>query len=169
MELPPNEADRLAALVNYGILDTGFEESYDRITRLAAHIFGVPMALVSLVDGARQWFKSTHGLDLRETPREVAFCSYAILGHEVLMVPDATVDPRFAANPLVVDSPRIRFYAGAPLVTPDGHALGTVCVLDRVSRKPLTESQQQTLTDLAGIVMDLMEARRLRRQLGGGG
>lgn len=164
MELPPNEAVRLATLVNYGILDTDFEETYDRITRIAANIFGVPIALVSLVDGYRQWFKSAYGLEVRETPREIAFCSHAILGREVFMVPDATVDPRFSSNPMVVNDPGIRFYAGAPLVTPEGHALGTMCVIDREIRAPLSESQRQTLTDLAGVVMDLMEARRARRQ-----
>ena len=165
MELPPDEAERLAALVNYGILDTDFEDTYDRITRIAANIFGVPIALVSLVDGYRQWFKSAFGLEVRETPREIAFCTHAILGRDVFMVPDAMGDPRFSDNPLVVGDPGIRFYAGAPLVTPEGYALGTVCVIDRAVRQPLSEGQRQTLTDLAGVVMDLMEARRVRRRL----
>ncbi|MBF0372085.1 MAG: GAF domain-containing protein [Alphaproteobacteria bacterium] len=165
MEIPPNEADRLAALINYGILDTDFEETYDRITRIAANIFGVPIALVSLVDGHRQWFKSAFGLDVRETPREVAFCARAILGPDVFMVPDAAADPRFSSNPLVVEQPGIRFYAGAPLVTPEGFALGTMCVIDRRARQALSPAQTQVLQDLAAVVMDLMEARRLRRKL----
>lgn len=163
MDLPPNESERLAALINYGILDSDFEETFDRITRIAANIFAVPIALVSLVDGSRQWFKSAIGLDVRETPRDVAFCAHAILGEKVMVVPDATKDSRFEANPLVLGNPNIRFYAGAPLITDDGCALGTVCVIDRAARPMLTEGQAEVLKDLAGVVVDLMEARRLRR------
>jgi GAF domain-containing protein len=164
MELPPNEAERLAALVNYGILDTAFEESFDRITRLAARIFGAPICLISLVDQHRQWFKSAVGVQVRETPRDIAFCAHAILGREVLVVPDAKDDSRFAANPLVLSDPKIRFYAGAPLVDGDGFALGTVCIIDRVPHDGFPAEQAEMLTDFAGIVVDLMEARRAARR-----
>jgi GAF domain-containing protein len=165
MELPPNEAERLAALVNYGILDTEFEESFDRVTRIAANVFDVPIALVSLVDGYRQWFKSAVGLKARETPRDISFCTHAILGQDVFTINDATKDARFAANPLVTSAPNIRFYAGAPLINQDGFALGTMCVIDRAPRHTLPDKQIQILTDLAGIIVDLMEARRLRRNI----
>ncbi|MBC7953679.1 MAG: GAF domain-containing protein [Rhodospirillaceae bacterium] len=164
MELPPNEAERLAALINYGILDTEFDESFDRITRIAATIFGVPIALISLLDGQRQWFKSAFGLEVRETPRNISFCTHAILGTDVLVVPDATADRRFSANPLVMCAPNIRFYAGAPLMTPDGYALGTMCIIDRRSREALDEHETQTLKDLSGMVIDMMEFRKAKRQ-----
>lgn len=162
MELPPNEAERLAALVSYGILDSMFEEDFDRITRLAARIFGVPIALISLVDSQRQWFKSAFGLEARETPRDISFCTHAILQNDVMVVPDATVDRRFSQNPLVQCAPNIRFYAGAPLLTPDGYALGTMCVIDRRCRETLNDQDRQALKDLAGLVIDLLEFRRLR-------
>ncbi len=164
MEFPVNEAERLAALVNYGILDTDFEESFDRVTRLAARIFGAPICLISLVDSHRQWFKSAVGLTARETPRDVAFCSYAILGREVMVVPNATEDARFSSNPLVTGAPNIRFYAGAPLVNSDGFALGTVCVIDSQPHAGLSSDQTGMLHDFAGIVVDLMEARREARR-----
>jgi GAF domain-containing protein len=165
MELPPNEAERLAALVNYGILDTEFEESFDRVTRIAANVFEVPIALVSLIDGYRQWFKSAVGLKVRETPREISFCTHAIMGSELFIVADASCDSRFSANPLVTSDPNIRFYAGAPLIDHEGYALGTMCVIDRAPRAAMSNKQQAILTDLAGIIVDLMEARRLRRTL----
>ena len=164
MELPSHEAERLAALVNYGILDSEFEESFDRITRLAAQVFGVPVALISLIDSDRQWFKSAIGLDVRETPRDISFCTHAILGTDVMVVPDATQDKRFCENPLVVTAPHIRFYAGAPLLNPEGYALGTMCVIDRESRAPLDEAQTQTLKDLSGLVIDMLEYRRLKKR-----
>jgi len=131
MELPPNEAERLAALVRYGILDTEFEESFDRLIRLAAHLFSTPIALVSLVDQKRQWFKSAFGTDTRETPREWALCSHAILGSDVMVVGDATDDPRFKTSPPVTGDPFIRFYAGAPLITADG-----LCARHHVRDRP---------------------------------
>jgi GAF domain-containing protein len=163
-EFPPDEAERVSALVSYGILDSDFEESFDRITRVAANSFGVPIALVSLVDGARQWFKSAVGIEARQTERSISFCTHTILGKNVMVVPDATQDRRFRENPLVVGAPNIRFYAGAPLVTPDGFNIGTMCIIDRAPRAQFDERQQIVLRDLAGIVIDLMEARRLRRQ-----
>lgn len=162
-QMTHDEADRLAALVRYGILDTDFEESFDRVTRIAANIYGAPIALVSLIDGARQWFKSAVGLTVRETPRDISFCTHAILQDDVFMVPDATKDQRFSSNPLVTGDPNIRFYAGAPLINADGFALGTMCVIDRTSRPPLDARQKQILQDLAGVIVDLLEYRRLKR------
>src|SRR5258706_14718979 len=118
--VPENERERLVALRSYRILDTGPEERFDRLTRLAARLFGKEIALVSLVDEARQWFKSRHGIDTPEMPREIALCAHAILTDGVMVVEDASADPRFADNPLVRSSPNIRFYAGAPLIDRDG-------------------------------------------------
>lgn len=163
MELPHNEAERLAAMVNYGVLDTDFEVTFDRITRLAATVFKAPICLISLIDKHRQWFKSAVGLDVRETPRDVAFCAHAILGTDVLVVPNATEDDRFSCNPLVTDGIKIRFYAGAPLITPQGFALGTICIIDSKPRPALTPLENQTMKDFAGIVIDLLEARKEAR------
>ena len=124
----PDEAARLRALRELGVLDTAPEERFDRLTRLAQDMFQTPIALVTLVDEERQWFKSNRGLGVGETPRDVAFCAHAILDDQVLVIPDAKADPRFADNPLVTSDPDIRFYAGAPLSTSDGHAVGTLCV-----------------------------------------
>lgn len=158
--LPPNEEQRLAELQEYQILDTLPEQAYDDITFLATQICGSEIAVVSLVDRHRQWFKSVVGLDERETSRDVAFCAHAITAPDDLMiVPDATADERFAANPLVRSDPSIRFYAGAPLITPTGSALGTLCVIDRHPRQ-LSEPQRQALAALSRQVMAQMELRR---------
>ena len=159
--LPQNEQERLAALRRYEILDTAPEEAFDAIARLAARIVKTPIALVSLVDETRQWFKAVHGLEVRETPRELSFCAYAIHNDEVLVVPDATADARFAGNALVTDAPGIRFYAGAPLKTSDGFALGSLCAIDTERRESITPEQQQALRDLAGLVADQLELRKL--------
>lgn len=161
--IPADEVDRLAALQRYEVLDTPPEPAFDRVTRLASQIIGTPIALVTLIDSTRQWFKSHHGIDLTETPREQAFCSHAILGRGVFIVPDARQDRRFVDNPLVTDAPKVIFYAGAPLTTPEGHRLGTLCVIDHVPRPELTEAQRTALTDLAAMTVDLLELRRAGR------
>ncbi len=156
--IPENEAKRLELLKLYRILDTPPEESFDRITRIVAETIGVPIALVSIVDRERQWFKSKVGLDASETPRDLAFCAHAILGDDVFVVEDASKDARFADNPLVASDPNIRFYAGAPLKTAEGLNLGTLCAIDRHARK-LSAKHRQLLQDLAHLVVDEMELR----------
>lgn len=161
--LPENEASRLAALQCYRILDTDPEDSFDDLTALAAEMCGVPIALVSLIDAKRQWFKSTVGIDATETPRDIAFCAHAILQSDVFIVPDTLLDDRFADNPLVTNDPHIRFYAGMPLITSVGEALGTLCVIDRVPRQ-LTDSQQEALRRLGRQTVKLLEYRLSDRE-----
>jgi len=154
-----SETARLSALRQYGVLDTIPERGYDDITALASFICGTPVSLVSLVDNERQWFKSNIGFGAAETPRDQSFCAYTIPTGQALVVEDAQLDPRFAANPLVTGDPGIRFYAGAPIVAPGGHVLGTVCVIDTQPRT-LTPAQLQALEALARQVMSLLELRR---------
>ncbi|HEY4253744.1 MAG TPA: sensor domain-containing diguanylate cyclase [Roseomonas sp.] len=157
---PSTEAERLQSLRSYDVLDTACEASFDELTRLAARIAGSPIALVSLVDADRQWFKARIGVDAEETSRDAAFCAHAILRpEEMLVVRDARADPRFADNPLVTDAPHIRFYAGTPLINPEGHALGTLCVIDRAPRD-IDPEQQAALRTLANAVMTTLELRR---------
>lgn len=153
------EAQRLMRLRQYAVLDTPPESSLDELTEIAAHVCQTPIALISLVDEQRQWFKAKVGLTVPETPREIAFCAYAIQQTEPLIVPDASQDPRFQTNPLVVNAPHIRFYAGVPLITLDGYSLGTLCVIDRQPRH-LTPAQIKVLTQLAHQVMTQLELRR---------
>lgn len=157
--LPVDEPQRLIALKRYDLLDTPPEEAFDRIARLAASVLGMPVALITLVDETRQWFKSRHGFDAPWTRREISFCAYTILDTEGLVVRDATADERFAANPLVTGGPNIRFYAGAPLVTPENHVIGTLCVIDRQPHPEFSDEQQRRLQDLADLVMTEIEAK----------
>jgi GAF domain-containing protein len=163
--MPQNERKRLEVLWQYDVLDTVPEEVFDDLTELAARICEAPIALISLVDEKRQWFKSKVGLTVSETSRDLSFCAYAITQGELFIVPDATLDARFARNPLVTSEPKIRFYAGAPLITPDGHALGTLCVIDKVPRE-LRAQQKQALRILARHVVTQLELRRRSRELG---
>jgi signal transduction histidine kinase len=163
--LPINEPERLAAVQGYEILDTLPEQEYDDIVAIASRICGTPIALVSIVDENRQWFKARVGVDVDQTDRDAAFCAHAILNqHEVLSVPDATQDERFADNPLVTGDPHIRFYAGSPLVTPEGVPLGTLCVIDSKPRE-LTKTQCESLQALGRQVTSLLELRRRTNHL----
>jgi two-component sensor histidine kinase len=157
--LPVDEPRRLIALKRYDLLDTPPEEAFDRITRLAAGILGMPISLITLVDETRQWFKSRHGFDASWTRREIAFCAYTILDTEGMVVRDATADERFRANPLVTGAPDIRFYAGVPLVTPDDHVIGTLCVIDRKAHPEFSDEQRRHLQDLADLAMAEIEAK----------
>lgn len=157
---PADETDRLSALERYEVLDTPRDEAFDRITRLASKIFQAPIALISLVDKDRQWFKSRLGLDAAETSREIAFCAHAMQSDTVMVVENAIRDPRFEKNPLVIGEPRIRFYAGAPLLTPDGQNLGTLCIMGPRPRA-LDAEQATMLKDLAAMVIDELELRLL--------
>lgn len=160
---PDNEAARIEALGRYGVLDTPPEEAFDDIVELAAHICDTPIALVTLVDTNRQWFKAKIGLDISQTSRDVSFCSHAVLApDDVLVIPDALADKRFADNPLVTADPNIRFYAGAPLVTHDGFALGTLCVIDRVPR----QLEPKQLASLRALRRDVITELELRRHVG---
>jgi signal transduction histidine kinase len=154
-----DEDGRLAALREYAIMDTPPEAAFDRIVALAADLFDVPIAAMTLIDSDRQWMKSIVGLDENETPREHAFCRYTILGDEVLVVPDAEQDDRFRDNPLVLEDPSIRFYAGAPLRLRSGHRLGALCVIDRTPRAPLSEVEKRRLQTLANVVVNEMDLR----------
>ena len=156
---PANEQRRLQVLRDYYILDTESEQAFDAIIRAASTLCDAPMAMISLIDAHRQWFKAKLGVDDTETSRDVAFCAHAVADGQTLEVPDAATDRRFRDNPLVTGDPHIRFYLGTPLVTDDGFALGTLCVLDRTPRE-LTDTQRQTLAELGSVVMALMDAHR---------
>lgn len=157
--IPKNEADRLRDLERYDVVDTAPEENFDRITRMASNVLGTPIALVSLIDEKRQWFKSRVGLEATETPREVAFCAHAINGENTFVINDAYEDERFSDNPLVTGDPNVRFYAGALLTTPKGANLGTMCVIDHEPRTWSPE-QSRTLEDFAELVVRELELRK---------
>ena len=162
---PKNEAARLTALESYDILDTLPEQAFDDITYVASTICETPIALVSLIDGHRQWFKSKVGLDVEETDRDVAFCTHALVEpSQLLVVNDATKDTRFHDNPLVTDFPDIRFYAGAVLCTPNGEGLGTICVIDTKPRH-LNEEQEHALRALARMTIAQLELRKAMKDL----
>ena len=148
---PGNEQTRLETLRALNILDSTPEERFDRLTRLAKRLFGVPIALVSLIDADRQWFKSSFGLDATETSREISFCGHAILGDEIFEVPDAALDERFHDNPMVKGAPNIRFYAGCPLSVVNGSKLGTLCLIDQEPRS-FDDDDRMLLRDLARMV-----------------
>jgi signal transduction histidine kinase len=160
--LSVNEPQRLQALASYDILDTPFEGDFDDIARMAAMICDAPIAVVNLIDQGRQWFKAEVGLGVRETPIDSSICAYAILQPELFEVADTLLDPRFVGNPLVTGDPHLRFYAGAPLKTPDGYQLGTVCVLGYQPRQ-LDARQREALLALSRQTMALMELRRAVR------
>lgn len=162
--LPANEEQRLAELTSYNVLDSAPDPVLDELTRLASQICDTPIALISLIDNERQWFKSNVGLDATETSRSVAFCAHAILNDAILEVSDACEDPRFADNPLVTDAPHIRFYAGAPLLTPNGYALGTLCTIDQ-KPKILSDHQKQALATLGKAVIAHLEVRKKNEEL----
>lgn len=154
-----NDAARVAALQKYAILDTEPEQAFDDLVLLASFICNTPMAMISLVNEDRQWFKSKIGVSISETPREIAFCATAIRQPDVFVIPDTLNDERFRNNPLVTSEPNIRFYAGAPLVNEEGFALGTICVVDRTPREFGT-GQQAALQALSRLVLAQLEFRR---------
>lgn len=162
--LPLDEPRRLAVLLNLNILDTPPEERFDRITRMAARLFHVPIALVSLIDKERQWFKSRVGTDILESPRRTSFCTHTMLQDGVFVVEDAAHDIRFADNPMVTDSPHVRFYAGYPIAAPDGSKIGTLCLIDQ-SPRHFSDDERALLRDLAGMVAHEVAATHLQNML----
>ncbi len=163
--LPPNESARLEALRRYDILDSTPESVFDDLVYLATFVTGSPVATFSLIDTDRQWFKSQIGLANQQTSRDVAFCAYTILQDDMLVVPDATQDPRFADNPLVVDDPGIRFYAGVPVRSREGMNIGSVCVIDHQARRALLDHQRLALEAIARQAATLLELRRTASEL----
>ena len=159
MPIPTDDLARLGALHALKILDTPPDICLDVIVRAASRAFSTPIALVSLVDSERQWFKAAHGLDVKETPRVHSFCAHAIMENKPFVILDATKDERFASNPLVTGSPKIRFYAGAPMELSSGHRIGTLCVIDKIPRESFSDEQGQLLGRLASFALDLLEDR----------
>jgi GAF domain-containing protein len=161
-----NEGQRLAALERSGLVGTQPEEAFDRLIWLASHSLASPVALMTVLTPTRQWFKSRRGLDLTETPRSWAFCNYTLLQRDVMVVEDLALDERFTANPAVMGAPHLRFYAGAPVLDPDGFGVGSICVLDYKPRR-LDSDGRKTLRALAGIASDQLRLRATDRQLRG--
>jgi len=157
--IPENEAARLETLRQYQVLDTDSEDVFDDLTRLAAYVCDTPTALISLIDVNRQWFKARVGIQARETPRDISFCGHAIMHRGCFIIEDASVDERFVDNPLVINEPFVRFYAGMPLLSPEGFAIGTLCVMDRKPRH-LDAKQFKALEMLSNQVMSQLELRR---------
>ena len=159
--IPPDEPQRMEALRQYAVLDTQPEPVYDDIAHVAAGVCDTPIALIALIDGRRNWFKARVGIpeELTESPRDISFCGHAILRTDIFEVTDAIVDERFADNPLVAQEPKIRFYAGAPLITPAGYRLGTVCAIDLRPRR-LSDAQRDTLSALSRLVIRQLERRK---------
>jgi len=159
--IPPNEPQRMRTLREYAILDTAPEAVYDDIAHVCAGVCDTPIALITLIDGTRNWFKARVGVgeELTESPRDISFCGHAIIGNDIFEVTDAVQDDRFADNPLVASQPLIRYYAGAPLITPDGFKLGTICAID-VRPRRLNVAQRDTLTALSRLVMRQLDRRR---------
>lgn len=162
--LPPDEAERLKALYDLHILDTDPENSFDRITQLTRFLFETRICAISLVDHDRQWFKAIAGLNCSQTPRDQAFCAHTILSDVPFIVPDATLDPRFKDNPLVVGEPYIRFYAGAPLNTRSGSKIGALCVIDREPRHDWNRIRTAMLSQIAKMVCNELETRSLKQR-----
>lgn len=167
LSAPNDETGRLEAVRHYGILDTDPEDRFDRITKMAARLLDAPICTISIVDADRQWFKSRYGLERRETPRDISFCTHTIEQSNVMIVRDALKDPRFAHSPLVLGDPKIRFYAGAPITVKSGHTLGSLCAIDRKPRD-FDGAQAELLSDLAQIVVDELELTLMHRQLSEG-
>ncbi|MSZ94283.1 MAG: GAF domain-containing protein [Actinobacteria bacterium] len=165
MDFPKSADDeeRISVLHSLGLLDSGADDNFDRVTRLCRRIFEVKIATISFVDEQRQWFKSVEGLDVCETDRDVAFCNYTILADDIFEVPDATADPQFSSNPLVTGAPFIRYYAGAPIRF-DGKRLGALCLIDLTAHEPLDQQQRSVLRDLADIVEREIKVQRLLRE-----
>ncbi|HUP59629.1 MAG TPA: GAF domain-containing protein [Thermoanaerobaculia bacterium] len=157
--IPHDEPQRMQTLHEYNVLGTPTEAVYDDIAHVCAGVCDTPIALIALIDGTRNWFKAHVGVDLTESPRDISFCGHAILGSQIFEITDATLDDRFADNPLVASQPCIRFYAGAPLITPDGYKLGTICAID-VRPRRLSEEQRGTLGALSRLVMRQLDRRR---------
>jgi len=158
-EAARQEAARVAALDRYAILDSEPEQTFDDLVTLAAYICKTPIAMLSLVDDHRQWFKSRVGVQIRETPKETSFCAHAIQQEDLFIVPDTLKDPRFKENPMVTGEPHIRFYTGAPIINEDGFALGTLCVIDRQPRE-LESEQKEALWALSRVALGQMELRQ---------
>jgi len=164
-EIPANEEERLQALYEYDILDTLPEKDFDYLTTIASQICDTPISLITLIDSSRQWFKSAHGLSIKETDRQFSFCAHAInTPHKIMVVPDARSDERFADNPFVTDDPKVVFYAGVPLVADAGYALGTLCIIDSKPRT-LDDKQYEALRALSNQVVKLLELRKSNKEL----